>query len=188
LVVNLAALFFLFVGAEISFGGWVHTYSTTLGLADETTASYLTSAFWGALTAGRLLGIPIAARARAETILIVDLVICVGSVVLILLVPGSSVVLWIGAMALGLGMASIFPTMIVLAESRMTVTGAVTGWFLVGSSAGGMTVPWLIGQLFESTGPRVTMLAILVDLVIAIFLWWVLTQHRDPVRSVAIAD
>jgi len=186
LIVNLAALFFLFVGAEISFGGWVHTYSTTLGLADETMASYLTSAFWGALTVGRLLAIPIAARARAETILIVDLAICVGSVALILLVPGSSVVLWIGAMALGLGMASVFPTMIVLAESRMTVTGAVTGWFLVGSSAGGMSVPWLIGQLFESTGPRVTMLAILVDLVVAVFLWWALTRQKDPTQSVDV--
>jgi fucose permease len=82
-------------------------------------------------------------------------------------------------MALGLGMASIFPTMIVLAESRMTVTGAVTGWFLVGSSAGGMTVPWLIGQLFESTGPRVTMLAILIDLLLAVVLWWVLTRQKD---------
>lgn len=180
LLVNLAALFFLYVGAEISFGGWVHTYSTTLGLADETTASYLTSAFWGALTVGRLLAIPIAARVRAETFLLADLAICVGSVALILLVPGSSAVLWIGAMALGLGMASVFPTMIVLAESRLTVTGAVTGWFLVGSSAGGMSVPLLIGQLFESAGPRVTMLAILIDLVLAIVLWWALTRHKKP--------
>jgi hypothetical protein len=35
------------------------------------------------------------------------------------------------------------------------MTGGVTGFFLVGSSLGSMALPWLIGQFFESVGPRV---------------------------------
>jgi fucose permease len=171
----LFVLFFaLYVGAEVSFGGWVHTYSVTLGLADETTAAYLTSAFWGALTAGRLLAIPIAARVRPRYVLLSDLIGCLVSVALILVWPQSQRALWVGALGLGLSMASIFPTMMSLAEREMHVTGRVTGWFLVGSSVGSMSVPWLIGQLFEWIGPRVMVLAIGVDLVVAVLLWGIL--------------
>ena len=49
-------------------------------------------------------------------------------------------------------MASIFPTMLVLAGERMQVTGAITGWFLAGSGAGGMILPWVIGQAFVEFG------------------------------------
>ncbi len=50
--------FFLYVGAEVGFGGWIFTYAVALDLGSETAAAYLTSAFWGALTFGRLLTIP----------------------------------------------------------------------------------------------------------------------------------
>ena len=56
-----AAGFFVFVGAEVGLGGWIYTYAIRLDLADETTAAYLTSAYWGAFTLGRLIAIPIAA-------------------------------------------------------------------------------------------------------------------------------
>jgi FHS family Na+ dependent glucose MFS transporter 1 len=60
LVALIVLFFFLYVGAEVSFGGWVFTYAVTLELTTETFAAYLTSAFWGSLTVGRLLAIPIA--------------------------------------------------------------------------------------------------------------------------------
>jgi fucose permease len=53
----------------------------------------------------------------------------------------------------------------------MTVTGRITGWFLVASSAGGVLLPWLIGQYLESVGTRVVMIAITTDLALAILIW-----------------
>jgi hypothetical protein len=44
----------------------------------------------------------------------------------------------------------------------------VTGWFLVASSIGAMSVPRLIGQLFEPFGPEIAMIIILIDLVAAL--------------------
>jgi len=168
LLVALIALFFLLhVGAESSFGGWVFTYAVTLGLASETASAYLTSAFWGSLTLGRLLAIPIAARFRPRSILLGDLVGCLAGVGIILLWPNSLTALWLGTFGLGLSIASLFPVTLCLAERSTTITGQVTGWFFVGSSIGGMSLPWLIGQLFEPVGPRVTMFAIMVDLVMA---------------------
>ncbi len=168
-LVTLIALFiFLYVGAEISFGGWISTYAVALGLATPTTAAYLTSGFWGALTVGRLLAIPLAARFRPRTILLVDLLGCMAAVGLILVYPASLTVAWVGSIGAGLFMASVFPTTLSLAERRMPITGQVTSWFFVGASLGSMTVPYIIGQLFESTGPVVTMIAILVCLALAV--------------------
>jgi FHS family Na+ dependent glucose MFS transporter 1 len=172
----LVLFFFVYVGAEIGFGGWVFTYSLKMGLMQETSAAYLTSAFWGAFTIGRLFSIPIAAKLRARWILSADLIGCLLGLGLILLYPDSLVALWVGTVMIGLSMASIFPTMITFAEHRMTLTGATTSLFFVGSSAGGMFLPWLIGQLFEPIGPQVTIYIILVDMLVAVFLFLVLMR------------
>lgn len=168
LLVLITFFFFLHVGAEVSFGGWIFTYALALDLSGATIAAYLTSAFWGAFTLGRLLGIPIAAHFRPRFILLSDLVGCLVSVGIILLWSNSFTATWLGTFGMGLSIASIFPTTISLAERRMRITGRITGWFLVGSSAGGMSLPWLIGQLFESIGPRVMMFTIMVDLIVAV--------------------
>lgn len=167
LVALIACFFFLYVGLEIGFGGWIYTYAVESGLGDEISAAYLTSAFWGALTVGRLLAIPIAARFRPRSMLIADLVGCFVSITVILLWSDSATAAWIGAIGLGVSVASIFPTTLSLAGRRMTITGRVTGWFFVGASSGGMVLPWLIGRLFASFGPGAMMNAIMADLVLA---------------------
>jgi FHS family Na+ dependent glucose MFS transporter 1 len=168
LVALSAVLLFLYVGAEVGFGGWIFTYAVGLGLTDEAMAAYLTSGFWGAYTVSRLLSIPIAARFSPRAILLVDLVGCLISMGVILLWPASLTAVWAGALGVGASMASIFPTVISLGERHTTMTGQVMGWFFLGASVGGMVLPWLMGQLFEPVGPRVTMLAIAVDLVLAV--------------------
>ncbi len=171
LIFLIMVFYFLYVGAEIGFGGWVFTYLVTLGLSGEAAAAYLTSAFWGALTVGRLLAIPIAARFRPYQILLANLIGCLVFTGVIMLWPGSLNAVWVGAIGLGLSMASIFPTMLTFAEGRMEITGRVTGWFFVGASLGGMFLPWFIGQLFESAGPGTMLYAILIDLVFAVLIF-----------------
>jgi FHS family Na+ dependent glucose MFS transporter 1 len=184
IVVLVALLLLLYVGAEAAFGGWIFTYAVAQSLSDARTAALLTSAFWGALTVGRLLGIPIAARVRPRAILLTDLVGCLASVGAMLLWPSSAAVAWAGTVGLGLAMASIFPSAISLAEERVSITGRVTGWFLVGSSIGAMSLPWLIGQLFASVGPRITMIAILLDLFVATGVLVILIRHATRLRQV----
>ena len=176
IVLLIALLLLFYVGAEAAFGGWIYTYAVALDLSGAAIAAYLTSAFWGALTFGRLVSIPIAARLRPRLILLADLVGCMVSVGVILLWASSPVALWLGAVGLGLSMASFFPTVISFAERRIPITGQVTGWFLVASSVGAMSVPWLIGQLFEPVGPPATMAIILVDLAAALGVFAVLLR------------
>ncbi len=152
--------FVFYVGAELGVSNWMYTYALTLKLADTITAAYLTSAYWAVFTAGRLLGVWISTRLRSRTILFLDFAGCLISLVLIGLAQDSAPMLWVGTIGLGLSTASIFPTLILLAGERLHVTGTITGLFLVGSGAGSMLLPWLIGIAFESISPH-TMIAIL---------------------------
>jgi MFS family permease len=68
----------------------------------------------------------------------------------------------VGSFGFGLFVASIFPTVITWSERRMQMSGLVTSMFLVGSSIGAISFPWIIGQLFDRYGPWITMPAILV--------------------------
>jgi fucose permease len=66
--------------------------------------------------------------------------------------PTSPTIIWIVSAGLGLSLASVFPTLLALGETRMKVTGAVTGLFFLGSSLGGTVFPTLLGQIFEYLG------------------------------------
>lgn len=181
LVLLVAAFLFLYVGAEASYGGWIYTFAVQqLNLSGLASAAYLTSAFWGALTLGRLLSIPIATRYRPRTILLVDLIGCLVSIAIILIWSQSILAIWISTLGLGLFMASIFPTALSLAERRMMITGKVTGWFFVGVGAGAMTIPWMVGQLFEGVGPQVLLFALTIDLLFALglYIWLISISNR----------
>jgi hypothetical protein len=49
----------------------------------------------------------------------------------------------------------------------MTMTGNINSIFFAASSAGGMSVPWVIGQLFERVSPQVLMWAILLSMLLS---------------------
>lgn len=180
-VVLLVLAFVFYVGGEVSFGNWIYTYALTLGLGTSITSAYLTSAFWGSFTAGRLLAVWVSTRVRAATILVIDLLGCMASLGVVLLWPESLVALWVSAIGLGLFMASIFPTTLILAGERMRVTGAMTGWFLAGASIGSMALPWGIGQAFVRIGAG--MMPILVLAAVIVNLLAILLFLKNPVKT-----
>ncbi len=179
LVGLIAVLFFLVVGAEISFGGWIFTYAVKLNLTGETQAAFLNSLYWGSFTLGRLLGIPITMRLRSRTVLLADVLGCLLGLLVIVFFPDPAVGIWIGTFLFGISMASVFPTLISFAEHRMELSGSITSYFFVGSSLSGMVIPWLIGQLFESIGPGVTMVIILIDMILALGVFVGLTLYSS---------
>ena len=131
---------------------------------------------WRALTLGRLISIPLASFFTPRAILTGDLAGCLLSMGVMLLLPGTPLVIWGCTFGAGFFMASIFPTMITLAQRRLTITGDITGWFFIGAGLGGVGLPWLIGRGIQPIGPQVMPLAILIDLglaamVLAVMLW-----------------
>jgi FHS family Na+ dependent glucose MFS transporter 1 len=191
-VLVMVACFVLYVGGEAGYGAWIYTYAFKLNFGTEVTAAYLTSAFWGSFTLGRLLGIWVSTKAKPLTILTLDFVGCVLSIGLILLFQGSAGMLWLGTILFGLSQASIFPTFLNLAEERMHVTGTVAGLFLVGAGLGGMILPWLIGQAFVQAGAGAMMILIFMSVVLNWLILAVFTRVSAKRESLpgspAIAD
>ena len=175
-------LLFAAVGAEVGLGNWIYTYALTQRVADEAGAALMTSAFWGAFTLGRLLGIPLAARLAPTAILLLCFGGCTLGAVVALMQPQVVGVVWITTIVSGLAVAPMFATVLSLAGGRMPITGRATGWFFVGSSAGGMAIPWVIGQLFETAGPTAVYFVALVNLAIGV-LMYALFVARGPVTA-----
>lgn len=183
-VLLVVMLFLLYVGLELGFGNWIYTYAITLHLGTEVTAAYLTSVFWGSFTLGRLLGIWVSTRMHAQMTILVDLIGCAISTLIIMIWRESGTALWIGTFGLGLSMASIFPNIMMLAGERMQITGTITGWFLLGSGAGMMLMPWLLGQIFAYAGPQL-MTTVLLATIVGIFIVLLIftRQYRVPIAS-----
>lgn len=153
LVVGLTILFFfIYVGAESKFGQLIHSYAVLRGIADDETAAYLTSLFWGALTAGRLLTIPLAARITPQRLISFNLAGTVAGLLFILVLSDSLWALAAGTFIVGFSMSSIFPATMSLSQNAGIASGKNIGLFLVGANAGAMTLPWIAGQLIERIG------------------------------------
>ncbi len=161
-------LFFLYVGVEGGYGGIIYTYVTEVKIASETGAAYVNSIYWGALTLGRLITIVVAKKIAPAKILLGNFLLSFLSICLILLNPVDPITVWVGTIGLGLGFSSVFPTLLVLAETRLKITGGITGLFFLGSSLGGMIIPMLLGQIFEYVGTAQVMTTIFAFLILGL--------------------
>jgi MFS family permease len=91
---------------------------------------------------------------------------------------------------LGFALASIYPTTMSLSGQLMTLSGKVTGMFAIGSSAGAMLVPWLVGQFFVISGPQAMTVILLVDCALALVVLALLARRRAaaPQQAVGLAE
>jgi fucose permease len=181
----MVAFFFLNASHFAGFTGWVYTYAIQLNLAGPESAALLTSLFWGGLTIGRLLSIPISVRAKPRTILLVDLLGVIAAFCIVLFWPARAAGIWAGTILMGLSQASIFPTMLSFAEKRMAINGKVTGYFFVGSSLGCMIVPWVCGQLFDLQGPQAAMVLLLAVASLNLALFGGLMKYSKKLSAVS---
>ncbi len=181
-VVMIALFLYFYVGAESGIRQLDYLCGRVRVGESRDRRGYLTSMFWGGLTLGRVFAIPIAARFSPESILLGDLVGSLVSVAVILVWRESSLAVWAGSLGVGVFMASVFPTVLLWAERRMTLTGSVTRWFFVGSSLGSMSFPWLIGQFFERNGPIAVMFIIFALIVANIAVFYLLMHYGGPAR------
>jgi MFS transporter, FHS family, Na+ dependent glucose transporter 1 len=182
LIIAATLFLFFYVGAEITFGGWIYTYGVTLMLVNSAGAAYLTSGFWLSFTIGRLISIPAAIRFTPKQILTVALLGCLSILALAMLLPGSRTVLWILALGLGFCMAPIWPAGFTLAGQSFPLTGRLSSIVLLGDSFGTMVLPWLVGRVIETNGPP-AMLALIFSSLILTMVAFVCMLYLRPERS-----
>jgi hypothetical protein len=108
--------FFVYVGIETGFGGWVPTFSLWAGVtADESQAAYLTAVFYGALAFGRIASVPLSLYLTASAMIRAQLLVSViGSFSFFFLGTRSYLWAYVSCSILGAGLSALFPLMLVL--------------------------------------------------------------------------
>ncbi|MEE4195353.1 MAG: MFS transporter [Anaerolineae bacterium] len=177
LVILLTTFFLFYVGAEANFGNFITSYvQKSFPMANEDIPYLINTLFWGAFTLGRLIGIPITAMWKTGKIISIDMVVCVVAFLPILLFRNSLVALGAGSILAGLGMASVFPTMMTYGEQNLRLTARITSYFYIGISGANMFFSWLIAQLFDNQGPFSVMVVLSILVVVQVLLWGMISR------------
>lgn len=145
-------LAFLFIGIEISYGGWIFTFFSSLHPGSEQAAYTVTSIFWLAITIGRLLSIPVSRFIKSSSNVYLFLVGGISSTGLMLLFPEQSWSIWVGTAGTGLSLSALFPTTFHYVQSTSFLKTKSFGLVWAFGSLGGMILPWLSGELFSRLG------------------------------------
>jgi fucose permease len=178
----LAAMFFvLYVGLEVGFGGWIHTYGEEIDFSDAG-ATWLTALFWIAFTTGRLLAAWLAHKVVPSTLLGGACTLALASAFVLWIGDGTPAVVWPATALFGLAVAPQFPVMFTYLERRINVTGSATSWFICGAGLGGLVFPWLIGVWFGRSGAGAMPLATTL-LAVATLAWLVMLNRAFAARS-----
>jgi fucose permease len=141
----LAALFFLYVGTENGFGGWVASYSKSLGSLSPAMALATPSFFYAALMLGRSLA-PFLLRNSNEIALVrAGLLIASAGTAGLLFASGLPGVLASACLA-GLGLSFVYPiTISLLSKEFGAASSRIGSVMFVLSNIGGGLLPWIVG-------------------------------------------
>ena len=149
-----AAFFFVYVGVEIGFAGWIHTYAGEVGFSARG-ATLITTGFWISFTGGRLLSAWISGRVRPKVVMAASGITTIVAAVVLVGAQGGSSGLWIGTIMIGLATAPQFPVMIAYLERRIQLSGSDTSWFMTAAGMGGLVFPYFIGQMIDAAGTAI---------------------------------
>ena len=163
-------LYFLYVSSEVGVASWEPTYLTPV--VGASVAAFLTSLYWGALTAGRFLAAAVSDRFRAS-----DMVL--GAVALALAAAWVAVITPLAPVAyavVGLAFAPVFPTALawlqeVFPQRAERVAPLVIAGANLGPVASAPAIGWVVAWWGTGRVPVVLGLVVLA-LTVAVALLW----------------
>jgi FHS family glucose/mannose:H+ symporter-like MFS transporter len=141
----LAALFFLYVGVENGFGGWVASYAKSLGGLAPTIALMTPSFFYAAMTLGRWVA-PLLLRLATEIRLVqIGLLVACAGMTGLVMSHGLRGVMASACLA-GLGLSYVYPITISLLSREFGDDSSRLGSIMFTlSNIGGGLLPWMVG-------------------------------------------
>lgn len=151
-VVSIAVFFILYVGSEVGFAGWIHTYAEDSGLEGSAPAA-VTSVFWAMFALGRLLAVSASRRVSVYRIVVGACTSTVVVLTFMLVARGQEWAVWVGAGLFGLAAAPQYPTMFAFVDTRAALPARATAAIVSASATGALVVPAAIGALIDRYGP-----------------------------------
>ena len=182
-VVQVAVFFLLYVGGEVGFAGWIHTYAEDQGLGGSNPA-FVTAVFWASFALARLVAIPLSKMFKPLTI--VGWACGFSLVGLSIMIVGdtNALSIWLGAGLFGFASCPQYPTMIAMVDEKLSLSAQTTAWIVGAAAIGGLIVPVSIGSLIDTVGS--TSMPVVVLGVCAVGFAWVFVVQRSISRASAL--
>ncbi|KAB0394226.1 hypothetical protein E2I00_005918, partial [Balaenoptera physalus] len=151
--ITAALVLFMTDGLTGAYSAFVYSYAVEKPLSvGHKVAGYLPSLFWGFITLGRLISIPISSRVKPATMVFVNVVGVVVTFLVLLVFSYNVVFLFVGTASLGLFLSSTFPSMLAYTEDILQYRGCATTVLVTGAGVGEMALQMLVGSIFQAQG------------------------------------
>lgn len=147
IVILVGIFLMLYVGCESGFGNYLASYGVLQLSYNEHKSSLLTSIFWLTFTSGRILAVFISIYISTTVMIYIDLIGCIGSLLVISIMPHNSLLLWILTGIYGISVASIYPTAINYAENSVRLSGKHLSVLSAFATCGEALIPLMQGEL-----------------------------------------
>lgn len=151
-VAAVGAYFFVYVALEMGFASWIHTYAEQIGYARAATG--VTTMFGAGLVAGRALAIPASRRWSPGWIVAATSCLTIVVTLLFFAFRGPGTMLWVVTALFALSVAPQYASMMAFAEQHLALSGRNASAVVGASALGALTLPWLMGLLFDRIGPQ----------------------------------
>ncbi|XP_036298029.1 major facilitator superfamily domain-containing protein 4A isoform X2 [Pipistrellus kuhlii] len=151
--VTAALVLFVTDGMTGAYSTFVYSYAVEEPLSvGHKTAGYLPSLFWGFITLGQLVSIPVSSRVKPATMVFINLVGAVVTHLVLLAFSYNVVFLFAGTACLGLFLSSTFPSTLAYTEDILQYRGCATTVLVTGAGLGEMSLQMLVGWVFQARG------------------------------------
>ena len=186
----LGLLLLVYVGVENGLGGWISTYMTETTRLSIDTAALVSSAFWMALTLGRLINAYLGMRLSPEKILFICLGTSFAGGLIFAFSTGNQ---WLSITAIllaGLGFGAIYPTVIAIVNTTFRQhAGKAASLAAAMGSIGGMILPWAQGFILDRYGASASAWFVAAGITIMLGLFFAAYQLAQPsVQSVPACE
>jgi FHS family glucose/mannose:H+ symporter-like MFS transporter len=168
---TLAALFFLYVGVEVSLGSWAAAYAKRLPGGGEGISTLAPMFFYGGLLSGRAFAPFVLARVREYRLVMAALTMVIIANIVFVLAATQQIAFASAAIA-GLGCAAVFPIYVTWLSRWYGARAVRLGGLMFSmSSIGSAVAPWFVGLVSAHAGGlRVGLLVPLFSAVAMVFL------------------
>jgi MFS transporter, FHS family, glucose/mannose:H+ symporter len=178
----LIGLFFLYVGTEVGFGGWIATFANGLKQVTPSVAVMSPSFFYLALMLGRWAA-PFVLR-RVDEIKVARLGVAIACAGMIGMIGSNAVIgIVVSGIVAGVGLSAVFPIAISLLSGAFGESASRLGSLMFTlSNLGGASLPWLVGYFSKRFGnPRVGLVVPLISaiLIYVLFSHWNVTPIKQ---------
>jgi FHS family glucose/mannose:H+ symporter-like MFS transporter len=149
-----AFLLFFQSANEFTAGGWLSTHLQKTFHVRPSAAALVLAGYWAAVMGGRLLSARLGKRMSGGRLVFAGAGLALAAAVLLTVAPSGPAAM-AGAVALGLGFSTIYPTTLAVVGERFpSFTGTAFSVVIAVGLAGGMIAPWLVGRIAQASSLR----------------------------------